>query len=84
MAEVTNELIYEVLKSIPQRMSSLESRMGSLEVEVDSMTDQLRGVNLTPSATNTDMANIHSVLDSVDSRIGRIERRLDLTESSVR
>lgn len=84
MAEVTNELIYEILKSIQGRMSNLEDRMSSFEIRLDSVGDQLRGLNLAVSASNSDIANIYRVQSNIEQRITRIERRLDLTESSVR
>ena len=74
MAEVTNELIYEVMKQIPDRMAKLEEGQHAIREELTT----LRGHQL---AMQRDIYNIHERLDVMDKRLDRIEHRLELTES---
>lgn len=75
MAEkVTNELMYEVLKSlqkgqveIKQEISDLKFRIGSLERSAAGMNDTL----------------VHhtGLFDRLDARLNKIEKRLDLVDA---
>jgi chromosome segregation ATPase len=76
MAEVTNELIYEVLKAMQTRLSNIE---GSI-VEIKTELQAVRGHML---AIQTDIANLYAGQANVEVRLGRIERRLELTDSPV-
>ena len=71
MAEVTNELIYEVLKGIQFRMSNMEDGIREVKGELVA----IRGHML---ATQSDIANIYDKLGKIEHRVERIERRLDI------
>jgi len=73
MAEVTNELMYELLKTIHQRMDRLDSGLGEVRHEIVSVRLSLMG-------TQTDIHNIYGMLARQDERLDRIERRLELHE----
>jgi hypothetical protein len=74
MAEVTNELIYEVLKSMQTRLSNIEMGMAEMRTELR----ELRGHML---AVQTDIANLYVGQGNIEARLGRIERRLELTDA---
>ena len=76
MAEVTNELIYEVLKQIQDRVARIDDGQRSIREELTA----LRGHQL---AMQRDIYNIHERLDMMDKRLDRIERRLELSEATV-
>jgi len=76
MAEVTNELIYEVLKGTQTRLSNIE--IGIVEVKTE--LQAVRGHLL---AIQTDIANLYAGQANVEMRLSRIERRLELTDSPV-
>ena len=76
MAEVTNELIHEVLKAMQARLSNIEGSM----VEVKTEIQAVRGHML---AIQTDVANLYAGQANIEFRLGRIERRLELTETPV-
>ena len=76
MAEVTNELIYEVLKAMQPRLSNIE---GSV-IEVKTELQAVRGHML---AIQTDIANLYAGQANGDVRLARIERRLELTDTPV-
>ena len=73
MAEVTNELMYELMKKIHQRMDRLENTLGEVKHEIVAMRLQALG-------TQTDINNIYSVTGRIDERLERIEQRHELRE----
>lgn len=73
MAQVTNELMYELLKKIHLRMDKLENSLGEVKHEIVAM--RLQGLG-----TQTDINNIYSINARIDQRLERIEQRLELRE----
>ncbi len=69
--KVTNELIYEVLKSMQARMSNVDDGIRDIKGE-------LVGIRGHMIATQTDIQNIYGRLGSIEVRVERIERRLDI------
>ena len=84
MAEVTNELIYEVLKPIQGRLGNIEDGLSGVEVRLDVLAEQTRALTISLNATNTDVANLYRMFGTMDHRIARIERRLDIVEEPVK
>ncbi|NJO54637.1 MAG: hypothetical protein HC829_07170 [Bacteroidales bacterium] len=74
MAEVTNELIYDVLKRMQERLSNIESGVGDVRAEINAL-------RVHSIAMQTDMSNIYARLGSLDARVERIERRLDIADA---
>ena len=73
MADATNERMYELLKSIHQRMDRLDQSMGEAKHEITSVRLSLMGVQ-------TDVHNIYGITTRIDERLDRIEHRLELRE----
>jgi hypothetical protein len=73
MAEVSSELIYEVLKQVRDRQISTEAKVDDLKAEMQAFRGHL-------VAVQQDIHNIYIILDRRDARLGRIERRPDLVE----
>lgn len=73
MAHVTNELMYEVLKSIQQQTQRMDLTLGEVKLELQA----IRGHQL---AMQQDISVIYSRLGSIEQRVDRIERRLGLLE----
>ncbi len=73
MTEVTNELMYEVLKKLQVDMSQVKDGLGEVRQEIVAL-------RLAQLAMNTDIHNIYGVLARQDGRLDRIERRLELHE----
>ena len=73
MAEVTNELIYEVLKSVQSRLDRMDGTLGEVKTELQAVRSHMVGVQ-------QDVANIYSKLGDHDDRLARIETRLGLLE----
>lgn len=74
MAEVTNELIYEVLKSIQLRLTNLEDGIREVKSELRAM----RGHML---AMQEDISNLYAGQAKIELRLERIEQRLELAET---
>jgi hypothetical protein len=73
MAEVTNELIYEVLKP-------LQSDVTGLKDAWQENTAALNAIRTHVIAQSQDIQNIYAILARHDGRLARIERRLEITE----
>jgi hypothetical protein len=73
MAEVTNELIYEVLKK-------LQSDLAGMKEAWLENTAALNAVRTHMIAQSQDIQNIYSILTRHDARLERIERRLEIVE----
>jgi hypothetical protein len=73
MAEVSSELMYELLKKTHERMDRLDNSLGEVKHEIVAM-------RLQALSTQTDISNIYSVTARIDQRLDRIEQRLELRE----
>ena len=73
MAEVTQELIYEVLKPLQDRMSSFDRKLDEVRAELQALRIHSVGVQ-------QDIQNIYSIGVRQDGRLERIERRLEIAE----
>ena len=73
MAEVTSDLIYEILKN-------LQSRTTNIELVLIEHSKELQALRGHQASMQLDMNNIYSVLSRIDSRLDRIESRLELRE----
>ncbi len=71
MAEVTNELLYEVLKGMQTRLANLEQGQREIMARLSAMQTHLMAVE-------KDVANIYDALGALDGRLLRVERRLDI------
>jgi tetrahydromethanopterin S-methyltransferase subunit G len=74
MAEVSGELIQELLRQLHQRFDVVDHKLG----EVKSELIAIRGHQL---SIQQDVHNIYSILGRYDMRLDRIERRLELDET---
>ena len=73
MAEVTQELILEVLKQLQDRMSSFDRKLDEVKAELQALRIHSVGVQ-------QDIQNIYSIGVRQDGRLERIERRLEIAE----
>ncbi|MFC5345945.1 hypothetical protein ACETK8_16855 [Brevundimonas staleyi] len=73
MAEATNDLIYEVLKSIQARLDRMDMTMGEVKGE-------LQAIRQHQLATSQEVGNIYVKLGRHDDQLNRIETRLGLLD----
>ena len=71
MPEVTNELLYEVLKSVQARLSNIEQGQREITARLSALQTHLMAVE-------KDVANIYDALSAMETRLHRVERRLDI------
>tara|TARA_R110002020_G_scaffold224505_7_gene434034 strand:- start:1035 stop:1268 length:234 start_codon:yes stop_codon:yes gene_type:complete len=71
MAEVTNELIYEILKGIQDRLSKIEDSQRDIR-------EELIGVRLHMHAMQGEINSIFARTSAIEDRLTKIERRLDI------
>ncbi|MBZ9741821.1 MULTISPECIES: hypothetical protein [unclassified Mesorhizobium] len=73
MSEVTNELMFELLKRVHHEIGELRQDVSETKRELNVMRGHM-------VATQSDIHNIYGILARQDDRLERIERRLDLRE----
>ncbi|ORE97898.1 hypothetical protein [Aurantimonas sp. 22II-16-19i] len=73
MAEVTNELLFELMKRFHERFDKLDHGISEVKQELIS----IRGHML---SMQNDVHNIYAKLDRHEQQLERIERRLELRE----
>ena len=76
MAEVTNELLFEVLKQVQPRLDRMDYKLDEVKAELNA----LRGHQI---SMLQDIQNVYAILGRSDARLDRIERRLELSDTLV-
>ncbi len=76
MAEVTNELIYEVLKAIQIPLGNIEDALREHKGQIVAVRQDLHAVN-------SHISNIYDTTAAMDTRLSRIERRLEIIDTHV-
>ena len=74
MAEVTNELLFEVLKQVQQPLDRMDYKLDEVKAELNA----LRGHQI---SMLQDIQNVYAILGRSDARLDRIERRLELSDT---
>ena len=79
MTEVSNELIYEVLKQVQQRIDRVDHKVDEIKSEMNA----LRGhqVSMQQDTHNIYGILIYGILGRFDFRLEHIERRLELNDA---
>ena len=76
MADVKNELMYEILKQIQADVSGLKDAQRE-------MNASLNALRTYAVALQQDTTNIYAILVRHEARLDRIERRLEISEVSA-
>jgi tetrahydromethanopterin S-methyltransferase subunit G len=74
MVEVSNELIYEVLKQVQQRLDRVDYKVDELKSELSA----IRGHQI---SMQQDLHNVYGILGRYDLRLEHIEQRLEIHEA---
>ena len=74
MAEVTNELMFDVLKWLPTNQMQLTESIVEVKTELRAMRGHV-------SAMQLDIGNLHSGQAKLELRLERIEQRLELADA---
>ena len=81
MAEVTNDLIYEVLKAMQARLGNIEEGVRELRGEMRALRGALGAIENRMGAVHLDISNLYESTGAMDGRLSRIERRLEIIDS---
>lgn len=73
MAEIRQELLQELLRRLHQRVDKTDAATLNLRNQVNSLRLELH-------ANQGDINNLYSLINQIDERLERIEKRLDLRE----
>ncbi|MFY9350429.1 hypothetical protein [Sphingobium sp.] len=74
MTDKIEHLILEQLRRLDQRLDNMESDMSDIKLRMTATEEHLASIMMS-------VAGINARMDKLDNRVGRIERRLDLTET---
>jgi septal ring factor EnvC (AmiA/AmiB activator) len=74
MAEISNDLLYEVMKAIQAKLAGVDGKIDELKQEMQAFRTHLIGVQ-------QEISGIHATLVRHETPLDRIERRLELSES---
>ncbi|GLI92509.1 hypothetical protein [Methylocystis echinoides] len=81
MTEVTNELIYEVLKAMQARLGNIEESMREARGEVRALRSAISAIDNRMGAFHMDLANLYEASGAMEGRMSRIERRLEIIDT---
>jgi len=73
VSEVTNDLMFELVKRVHHEIGELRQDVSETKRELNVMRGHI-------VATQSDIHNIYGILARQDDRLERIDRRLDLRE----
>lgn len=76
MTDVTMERIFEVLQSIRDGAARIDHKTDEIKAELQAMRGHM-------IALQTDVHNIYVTLDRHETRLDRIERRLELSSPAL-
>ncbi len=74
MAEVSNELIFEVLKQVQQWLDRVDNKVDELKSEMNALRGHLISLQ-------QDTHNVYGMLGRPDVLLEHIERRLELSDA---
>jgi len=74
MAEVSADLVYEVLKAVQNDISQIKGEVRDVKLELNAVRGHLISIQ-------QDVHNIYSVLGRHDLRLERIDSRLELSDA---
>lgn len=80
MAEVTPELIFEVLKSVQARLAQVDGKIDELKQEMQASRTSQNGIRQEITSVFQEISGIHATLVRHEGRLDRIETRLELSD----
>lgn len=80
MAEVTPELMFEVLKSVQARLAQVDGKIDELKQEMQAARTSQNGIRQEITSVFQEISGIHATLVRHEGRLDRIETRLELSD----
>lgn len=76
MAEINNDLMYDVLKQIQDDVRKVDRKSDEIKAEIQAVRSHVVGLQ-------QDVGNIYAILTRHEARLDRIEQRLELSDGPV-
>ena len=81
MADVTTELVFDVLKSVQARLAQVDGKIDELKQEMQASRTSQNGIRHEITSVFQEISGIHATLVRNEGRLDRIERRLELSDA---
>jgi septal ring factor EnvC (AmiA/AmiB activator) len=81
MADVTPELMFEVLKSVQARLAQVDGKVDELRQGVQALGTSQNGIRQEITGIHEEISGIHATLIRHEGRLDRIDRRLELSDA---
>jgi septal ring factor EnvC (AmiA/AmiB activator) len=83
MADVTAELMLEVLRAVQARLAQVDGKIDELKQEMQASRTSQNGIRQEITSVFQEISGVHSILVRHEGRLDRIEQRLELNEAPV-
>jgi septal ring factor EnvC (AmiA/AmiB activator) len=83
MADVTPELMFEVLKSMQTRLAQVDGKIDELKQEMQASRTSQNGIRQEITGVFQEILGVHATLVRHEGRLDRIERRLELNDATA-
>jgi septal ring factor EnvC (AmiA/AmiB activator) len=81
MAEVTADLMFEILKSVQARLAQVDGKIDEFKQEMQASRTSQNGIRQEITSVFQEISGIHATLVRYEGRLDRIERRLELNDA---
>jgi uncharacterized coiled-coil DUF342 family protein len=81
MAEVTADLMFEILKSVQARLAQVDGKIDELKQEMQASRTPQNGIRQEITSVFQEISGIHATMVRHEGRLDRIERRLELNDA---
>jgi chromosome segregation ATPase len=81
MAEVSLELMFEVLKSLQTRLGQVDGKVDELKQEMQASRTSQNAMRQEITGVYQEILAVHATLVRHEGRLDRIERRLELNDA---
>ena len=83
MADVTAELMFEVLRSVQARLAQVDGKIDELKHEMQASRTSQNGIRHEITSVFQEISGVHATLVRHEGRLDRIERRLELSDTPI-
>jgi uncharacterized coiled-coil DUF342 family protein len=84
MPDVTVDLMFEVLKSIQARLAQVDGKIDEMKQEMLALRTSQNAARQEITSVFQEISGVHTTLVRHEGRLDRIERRLELNDTTVR
>jgi uncharacterized coiled-coil DUF342 family protein len=81
MAEVTADLMFEILKSVQARLAQVDGKIDELKQEMQASRTSQNGIRQEITSVFQEISGMHATMVRHEGRLDRIERRLKLNDA---